>query len=235
MISHSRMHAGRRRSLLGWLAAIALGAGAARADAQVRVEIAPFTGSYLPLTNWGEMSQSFGNSTFRQTIGVLVGGRLRTTFTDLVGGEISAAYVNTGWRQHFEGNVNNTAASKIDYALAGNMTLASARLILTPRRANYYGIVGGGVMHRGGRAWDPSIWTVPSTQYNTTSPAGILGLGLRAPVSPSLSLDASAELHLHGGDLVKSGFAFSDAKYTAGGLQSDLIVTIGVPISLAGH
>jgi hypothetical protein len=208
-------------------------AGAAPGAAQLQIELTPYVGSFLPLRDWGSLEESNATSTFRQTIGVLVGGRLRFEPSDIFGFEVGGAYVNTGWIQDRNTTSAAAATSQVGISLKGNMTVASARLTLRPRRSNFYVLGGAAYMTRGGRAWDEEIWpSAQPTVYEKSNIAGIIGTGLRAAASPSLLLDVSVEVQLHGTERVQEGFAFVNSTYQGKGLQADLLLTVGVPIAL---
>jgi hypothetical protein len=202
-------------------------------NAQLQIELTPFVGSFLPLRDWGGLEEASATSTFRQTIGVLIGGRLRFEPNDIIGFELGGSYVNTGWIQDRQGTSATAAGSQVGISLKGNMTIANARLTFKPRRGNFYLLAGAGYMTRGGRAWDEDLWpSAQPTVYEKSNVSGIIGTGLRAAASPSVLLDVSVEVHLHGTERVKEGFAFVNSTYEGKGLQSDFILTVGVPITL---
>jgi hypothetical protein len=157
---------------------------------------------------------------------VLGGLRARVYLGDAVGIEGSGSYVNSGW---IENVTNSNGGLPAGSTLKGSITMLSARLTFAPRRTNVYGILGAGYMSRGGIAWDETQWR-PGTVYNKTNVAGIVGAGLRAAASPKLLVDLTAELHLHNRARVAQGFALGSQPFHNAGMQSDLIVTAGIPI-----
>jgi hypothetical protein len=95
--------------------------------------------------------------------------------------------------------------------------LGSARAVLRPRRQNFYGLAGLGIVARGGDAW--------KGVEQKAKVAGVLGIGVRAAVNPKLSLTFSAESYIYSFSLNSAQLFNSDSK-----LQADLVVAVGVPI-----
>jgi opacity protein-like surface antigen len=205
---------------------------AGRAAAQSRFELTPFIGSYLPLTDFGDVNQTpSSHSTFRQQIGVLAGARGRLYLSDVLGIEGSASYATSGWT---ETRSSSSGQPTVGFSYGGSITMLSARLTFARRRTNVYGILGAGYMNRGGDAWNVANW-LPGTLYNTSNVSGILGAGLRAAASPKLLVDLTAELHLHNKGRIAQGFAQGSQPFHNAGLQSDLIVTAGIPIAFGSR
>jgi hypothetical protein len=229
-----------------WLWPSALGVlilnavGATPSGAQVSVDVIPFAGSFLPLSDWGEVQEqnTARPDRFRQQVGVLGGARLRFEISDATGFEFSGAYVNTGWTEEREGTVGPELARKIAYTLHGHMIMLDGRVLLRPRRSNLFGILGLGYNMRGGRAWDDALWSSVSQQptvYNKNNIAGILGLGLRAAASPRIQTEVTAELRINAGDRVKQGFAFPNSTFKNKSPQMELVVTAGIPLRVTGR
>jgi hypothetical protein len=212
----------------------------ARAEAQVTTEFIPFAGSFVPLSDWGEMKEpnTAKPDRFRQQIGVLGGARLRFEISDATGFEFSAAYINSGWTEEREGSFGPEAARKIAYTLHGHTVALDGRVLLRPRRSNWFGIVGVGYNMRGGRAWDESLWSTVSedpTVYNKNNIAAILGLGLRAAASPRIQTEVTAELRINVGDRVKEGFALTNSPFENKSPQLELVLTAGIPLRITGR
>ena len=107
-----------------------------------------------------------------------------------------------------------------------------------PRRTNLQWLAGVGFVSRGGRAWDADRWKVANAQtaYNKTNIEGIVGIGTRASATSRLSFDINAELHFSSIDKVESGFVlFPLDPLESKSFQTDLLVTVGVPIKLSGR
>jgi hypothetical protein len=206
----------------------------ARTAGAQSVEIEPFLGSYLPMLSWGELRERDATSTFSQTVGVLAGARLKFTVSNSLGLEVGGSYVNTGWIQDRSGNSSTTAGSNVGISLRGRMLEADARATFRPRRTNVFGIAGLAFQTRGGRAWDESIWpSAEPTVYNKSNLAAVLGVGLRAAASSMVRTDVTAELHLYNASRVDRGFAFVNSTFENKKLQADLLVTVGIPITIS--
>ena len=70
-----------------------------------------------------------------------------------------------------------------------HVILASARAVVRPRRQNFYGLAGIGLVTRGGTFWENAD--------QSARVAGVVGFGVRAAVSPQLSLNFTAEAYLY--------------------------------------
>ncbi len=215
-------------SLLGSLLAL-IGPGS-QAQAQ-SVELIPFVGSYLPLSSFGTSVQTSPPSTssFKQTIGVLAGLRLRVPFNDHLAVEFGGSYVVTGWNQDFKPGAGSSALP-LGFSQSGKMLVANGRITYRPARSNLYGILGAGYMSRGGDAWKDENFG-PTTRFKKNNVEAIVGFGLRAAVWPKVGVDVSTELHLYSVNKVEAGFTFAGT-YTSKKFQPDLIVTVGLPIGM---
>jgi hypothetical protein len=208
---------------------VVLGVTAADVAAQSTIELIPFGGSIVPLLAFGESSQTtpVGStaSTFRQTQGVLAGMRIRYAFTSQSGVEIAARYIATGWREDFE--VTSGPGIGVGYSLGGSLVVADVRYTYRPNRSNIYGLIGGGFMRRGGDAWADLL---PSVEYETSNPAGLVGFGLRASGSARFQIDVTAELYLYSVDKVTSA-TLVNGPFVSKAFQSDLMFTVAFPLT----
>lgn len=211
---------------------------AAPARAQNRLELIPFGGSYVPLTAFGStqtIAQApqggpLRNSTFKESIGVLLGARLRLSLSDLVMLQGSGAYVWSGWRETQKANV--AGAQEVGFSLAGNVFQGSGQLLYKPRRTNAYGSIGVIYMARGGDAWDEEKW-VDGTEYNKTNVGLTVGLGVDAAAAGWLRFDIAVESRIYSVHKVNAGFVLSNSEpLESNSFQSDFVVTVGIPISL---
>jgi hypothetical protein len=192
------------------------------APAQAKFELTPFFASYYALLTMTDDANGDGsNVKIQQTAAPSVGGRLTYWISNTIGVEASGSYSRSGIRAF----VNDTSTlGGLSFSLKGTMTAASARLLYRPARTNLHFIVGGGIMHRGGDFWKSSH---DNFGVKVTSPTGVLGMGVRAAVTPQFALNVSVEANLYSLDL--------DGSDPTNGskLQSDVLVAIGVPITLS--
>lgn len=228
-----------RHNVIAILALFVAMAPSQHAGAQVSTEIIPFVGSFVPLSDWGTLDEPTisAHNRFRQQLGVLAGLRARVTLSDALGVEATGAYVNSGWTEERQSTTGADLAQQIAYTLHGRIIMANLRATYRPRRSNLYGLGGIGYMLRGGRAWDEGLWSSVSaepTRYNKSNLTAIVGAGLRAAANPRVSTDITVELHFHDRGRVARGFAFAGSNYSNGGLQTDLVITAGIPILIGG-
>lgn len=201
------------------LAAAVLAARPALLSAQNRFEFTPFVGSYYHTTHItsGSGGPFAGNDyNFDQNNAIAVGARL----TAPIGGRLSVegefTYSPSGVR-YTEKDIS--AGVDGGAAFDGNLIYGSVRAVITPRRSNLYLLAGPAVIHRGGDAW--------SGYDDLTDIGGVAGFGIRANVTPRFRLNLTAETYLYSLDV--SGVS-NDSKF-----QADVLVTVGVPISLGGQ
>lgn len=211
-------------------ATLALAFCSATTNAQAGVELIPFAGSYVPLMNFGEARNQSpigeSHSTFWQTQGVLLGLRGRFPFNSQTGVELGIRYATTGWREDYE--VVSGPGLDVGYSLSGSLTVVDARFTYRPTRSNFYALAGAALMNRGGRAWSDIL---PGVEYTKSNPSGLVGLGIRASGSARFQIDATIELLVYSVKKVGSN-TLVNGPFVANELQSDLLFTVGLPISL---
>lgn len=105
----------------------------------------------------------------------------------------------------------------------GTLIFSSLRVVFKPARSNFFGFVGPSLILRRGSAWPVASFP------DRDNVGGVIGLGARSEVTSSLSLWVSAEVHLYSADFDGSGIS---GRYYSRTLQSDVLVTIGVPIAI---
>ena len=194
------------------------------ARAQAKFELTPFVGSFYAL---GKMCSDCGNDGNnvggRQVNSAAIGGRLTYWVSRTVGLEASGAYTPS--------RVEEFATDTTGFALAasakGTILLASARALFRPARTNLDFIVGAGIVHRGGNEWK---LLHDSAGTKVTSVAGVLGVGVRAAVTPKFALQVSAEGNFYSFDPMLGP---SSKRSNGSKLQSDFVISIGVPITLS--
>ena len=213
-------------------AGVALMAGISpRAVAAQGITFTPFVGSLytfskyfdsdIDLSNFG--GSGTANFTMEQTNTVAFGARLAMPVGATFSIEGAGSYASSEVR--FTGT--DAAAPGVDLAtnLKGSVITGSLRGVYRPRRSNLNLIGGVAVIHHGGEAWDFD------TNETLTNIGGVVGFGIRAQVTPKLALNISAEAFLYSFDPDESNDTqngFFESK-----MQSDLIVSIGIPIQLS--
>jgi hypothetical protein len=187
--------------------------------AQGRTELTPFVGSYYHLSHLtsGDVGPLAGNPfTFDQSNAVALGGRL--TFP--IGGRVSLegefSFAFSGVRI-----TEKNIGSGVDGGLSqdGNIIHGSLRAVISPRRSNLFVLLGPAIVKRGGKAWK-GVKSSDITDFG-----GVAGLGIRANVTPRFRLNVTAESYL---------YSFDGGGNTSK-FQADVLVAIGVPISLGGQ
>jgi hypothetical protein len=209
-------------SLLAGLAAIPL----QRAEAQSGVELTPFFATYFPTTSFSRQAgvplAIFGGATgdieARQEIAAALGGRFSFPLSGAVRAEAEFAYAFSKVRISQIPTASPTSA--LSNRPSAHVYFGSARAVFRPHRSNFYMLAGGGLVGRGGEAFT----TVTSSK---TRLAGVLGVGLRAPVTPGFDLNFGAEMYLYGFSYTSPSSPTAVSRF-----QSDLLVTVGFPISL---
>jgi hypothetical protein len=223
-VSYLSARSRARLRTLGWLAA-GLAAPPAAA-AQNRIEITPFLASYYTLSNLteqngvplrnlpgtppGSIVQDQENApAFGLRVSYPVSGLLR------VEGEFAYApsYARLSQVPRLESYPTLGTRGK------AHVFMASARGVFRPRRSNFFGTAGLGLVSRGGEFWDDQEADPP------TRLAGVLGVGVRAAVSPKLTLVFSAETYLYSFSVESLNLRESDSRF-----QSDVLFSVGVPI-----
>ena len=203
-----------RRSLIApacltaLLASLAL---PATASAQGKFVLTPFVGNYYTLTKMAsDAFQDGSNFELKQLSAVAFGGRLAIWLSPTIGVEASATF-NQSKPQLQSGD-------SVSFTFKGNVLLASGRMLYRPARTNLNLIIGGGIAKRGGEAWQGG-------DAKLTSPAVVAGMGVRAAVTPNFALTVNVEGNFYSIDFDGSG---PNGKK----MQADLVVSIGVPITL---
>lgn len=192
------------------------------ARAQAKIELTPFFASYYALTTMSnDVNGDGSNLKIQQTSAPAFGGRLSYWVSRTAGIEFAGAYTKSGLRAF----VNDTSTTGGSFAITGNVVTASGRFLYRPARTNLHLIVGGGIVRRGGTFWKDAHTTLGT---KVTTPAVVLGAGVRASVTPKFALNFSLEANLYSFDPDGS------APENKAKLQSDVLVSIGVPIAL-GH
>ncbi len=206
-----------RQRLALAVAVVALAAPSLLA-AQLRTEFTPFVASYYGVTHLGEGTGGplAGNAfTVDQNNAFAAGARI----TLPVGGRLaiegeftySASGLSITEKDAITTGIDGGASQK------GNVMFGSIRAVISPRRSNLFLLVGPAIVTRGGDAWKGV------KKSDITDFGGVVGLGIRASVTPRFRINFTAESYLYSfnGGGTKSKF------------QSDILVSLGVPIALS--
>ncbi len=201
--------------------ALALGLGALLApallSAQLRTEVTPFAASYYGVTHLGEGDAGLfsGNPfTIDQDNAFALGGRITLPIGAQLAVEGEFVYSMSGLSVTEKDGVGPGIDGGISQN--GSVIFGSLRAVYSPRRSNLFLLAGPAVVTRGGDAWDGV------DKGDITDIGGVIGLGIRANVTPRFRLNITAESYLYsfnGGG--------PDSKF-----QSDILVSIGVPIAI---
>lgn len=207
------------RALVG-LAAAGLTAPAT-GQAQARTQITPFFATFFAPLPYAKDVDQDGAGTLadeRMTTAPGIGIRAAFPFADQIGFEAQAAYVFTGRQAKVDAGTGT-----VGFFITGNAVIVSGRVTYHPRRSNFRGILGAAFEQLGGDAWDSDN---VGGEADKSSIGGIVGFGVRANVTSRLALDLTVESFLHSSDP-----AGNNKKQ----FQADVLLSVGVPIGLAGH
>jgi hypothetical protein len=193
-------------------------------SAQAKFEVTPLLGSFYPLTKMCTDCNNDGSDLRGRLVNsAAFGGRLTYWISSTLGLEAFGGYTPS----RIEVSTSDTTGFSFGASAKGTILLASGRLLYRPARTNLHFIVGGGIVRRGGDVWKLAK---DSADAKLTSPAAILGIGVRAAVTPKFALIITAEGNFYSFD-PKLG-PFSDPG-NGSKLQTDILVSIGVPIGLS--
>ena len=224
---------GRGLTLAGILAGAAAAVPSA-AHAQGKIELTPFIGSYYALSKMCTDCNNNGdgsNLKAQQLSAFALGGRLSYWISNTIGIEGAFTYTPS----HAQERADITSNFGLAISGKGRIMQASGRLLYRPQRTNLHFIVGAGIVSRGDTVWQAFKDNSPDgVGAKKTSVAGILGVGVRASVTPKFALNLTAEANLYSFD-PRLAAVTSPAPNSANGgkLQADLLVSVGIPITLS--
>lgn len=222
---------GRGLTLAWILAGAAAVAAPSAVQAQGKLELTPFIGSYYALTKMcTDCNKDGSDVTGHQVNAFAFGGRLSYWVSNTIG--VEGAFTYTPSRAE-----ERVGISGFGLAVSGKGRImqASGRLLYRPQRTNLHFIVGAGIVSRGDTVWQAFKDNSPDgVGAKKTSVAGILGVGVRASVTPKFALNLAAEANLYSFD-PRLATVTSPAPNSANGgkLQADLLVSVGIPITLS--
>ncbi|MGH7613636.1 MAG: hypothetical protein ACREMW_06295 [Gemmatimonadales bacterium] len=197
------------------------------AGAQAKFEVTPFLGSFYALAKLcTDCNANNDGSNFegRQLNSAVFGGRLSYWVSRTIG--VEAAFGYTPSRVEEREDLAQPGFSQAVSA-TGTIMMVNGRLLFRPARTNLHFILGGGIVSRSGE-----LWKLLKDNQGTklTSVGGVLGMGVRASVTPRFSLNISAEANLYSFDPT---FGVGADPSNGSQLQADLLVSVGVPIALS--
>jgi hypothetical protein len=226
------------------------GAGATGADAAAvwPVEITPFIGAYLPLTDLFEFS-AIGTIpgtvvparvtlTGKQRSAFAFGGRLSGWFNPRLGAEGTVAYASS------EVDVARTiesVATKVndDRSVGARVWTATARVLYRLARIDRSAVIligaGPAIISRGGDAYEAPAFDLASTGdvSGTTDIGGVVDLGTRIDASSRIAIRLDAEAYLYSASLSFLDPVFArDLLTSESRFQFDLILSAGLALGL---
>jgi hypothetical protein len=205
------------------------------AQGAAAVEITPFGGGYVPVSEMSVIHQPVctadtitlgsptGAVTPKAQSGWAVGGRITRWFTNGVGLEGSGSYSNTAFPTQICGANGYSSAHVVN---------VSARLLvrITGDASSLYALAGYGAFFHGGEAYRSLLET-------HTDFGGVLGLGARVPLGSRASVQVRAEDYIYHLTLQRTytnelipGGIIPGFHYHP--LQNDFVLSIGVSGSI---
>jgi len=186
------------------------------AEGQWKFGLTPSFASYFPMAR---LVDSVGY-TEKQANAPMLGLRATYWIGRQVALEVGTAVTNSKIVTEASGQLLSGSVTNKE---SGTLWFSSLRLLFKPARSNFFGFVGPSLILRRGAAWP--VGTFPDRD----NVGAVIGLGARSEVTSSLSLWVSAEVHIYSADFDGSGVS---GRYYSRTLQSDVLVTIGVPIAI---
>jgi hypothetical protein len=210
---------------LGLASAICL-VPALSASAQ-RVEVAPFVGVVVPLSNVIEQEDPlFEELSGRHEVGPMFGGRVILWFTDRLGLEGQAAYAFSNGEVEQDGESFDCADFGLpEDCLDASIFFGAAKVVyqLGGQNGSIRAHLGGGpaIIDRSGNAYQ-------GYEEGKTDIGGVVNLGVSFKVAPRVSIRVDAEHYI-------SFAKFTDfsGDETDSELQNDLTLTAGVQFAVS--
>jgi hypothetical protein len=200
------------RAALTVLGLVAAAGMTAPAHAQYVAELTPFFTSYYPLGKI-DFAGSSDDVYAKQKSSPGVGGRLTFWLSNTLGIEAAGTYL---WSSPTV-FINTPEYGPVSADITGTIINATGRVVFRPARTNMFLIAGGGMVMRGGDAWEE--------EEKTSNIAGVVGFGARANITPKFAMNVVVEGTFY--SLDPDG---SDGDFWQSSMQSDIMVSIGIPI-----
>jgi hypothetical protein len=204
------------RIALTTLALVMAGGATARAHAQYVAEFTPFFTSYYPLAKidfTGSTDELFA----KQGAAPGVGARLTFWLSRAVGIEAAGSFQWSKPQIYFP----DPDFGPVTTNLKGTLLNATGRFVYRPARTNMFLLAGGGIVSRGGEAWE-------GDDIKRTDLAGVAGFGARANITPKFAVNVVVEGTFYPFDA--DGPDADGGTFFQSSLQSDINVSIGIPI-----
>jgi hypothetical protein len=208
---------------------VALGSPMALA-AQNRFEVTPWVGSFYSLASYYnddfDLTTIGGTGTTNIKVSqentAMYGLRVSVPIGATLAAEGSFGFATSNVRFVIK---DPTQSGGFDAATTqkGNVILGSLRAVIKPRRSNLSLVLGGIVVHHGGKFWDDPLLDGKFTNFG-----GVAGIGLRANVTPRFPITIRAEGNFYQFDPDKGDNAALG--FYPGKMQSDLVFSFGVPL-----
>jgi hypothetical protein len=213
----------RQRLTLGVLAATL--AAPSLLAAQNKFSVTPWVGSYYAFSKFYNNDLSNGlRVQVNQSNTAMFGIRLTVPVSPTIAAEGSFGYASSPVNFRIKNGVVDSAGNTFDVStdFKGNVLVGSVRALFRPRRSNLSLILGAILVNHGGKAWQDSTIT------KKTSFGGVVGIGLRANVTPRFPIDIRGELNLYSFNPDKSNDTANG--FYPSTFQQDLVVSIGIPL-----
>ena len=202
----------RAVALIGGLSLLA-------SSAWAQITLTPYAGSFY---GFGKLVNILnGTLTAEQTNTAVFGARLSFPIGAVFSVEGAAAYANSDVLLRIPDDcVSNSTGGTFDCSTSftGSAILGSVRMLFRPRRSNLNFLAGVAVASHGGEAW--------KGLNGTTDFGGVVGFGLRASITPKITINMTAECYLYSFDPDEGANLFNSQ------MQEDVLFTVGIPISI---
>lgn len=202
--------------------------------AQNRFEVTPWVGSYyaispfynddFDLTNVGGTGTT--NIKVSQDNTVMFGIRAAVPMGQTIALEGSFGFARSNVSYVIKDAIVDNGGDPVFDASRNeksNVMIGSVRAVIKPRRSNLSLILGAIVVNHNGDFWDAD-----GIDGKLTSFGGVVGLGVRANVTPRFALNIRAEANLYSFDPDKGDD--TEAGFFPGKFQQDLVFSIGIPL-----
>ena len=199
-------------------------------SAQNKFSITPWVGSYFSIADFYnddfDLTVIGGTGTTKIIVSqentAMFGLRVTLPVSPTIAAEGSFGFAQSNVRFVIEDPNQNGG---FDFATTekGSVIIGSLRAVIKPRRSNLSLILGAVVVNHGSDFWDDDLLDGKLTSFG-----GVVGIGLRANVTPRFPIDIRAEANLYQFDPDKGDDA--SLGFYPGKMQSDLVFSVGVPL-----